>query len=143
MKCYVYSHKDFDRLCQANGWNDELIPGEIAFISICCTDGSENHWFKQNHANVINMDFDDILRDEIETFKGISDTQAEELYKFIVANQGKDFFIHCSAGKSRSQAICKVITTMYEGYETRPDNPCLYPNIFVSNKLFRLLRENR
>lgn len=102
MKCYVYSHKDFDRLCKANGWDDNHVPEEAAFISIGCTDGSE------------------------------------ELFKFIVANLGKNFFILCSAGKSRCQAVCKVITTIFSDYETRPDNLCLYPNAFVSNKLLRL-----
>lgn len=160
MKCFVYSHKDFNELCELRGWNDNNIPSEIAFISICNTEECarywqsveqgghfDEHWFKRDHSNVLNLDFDDIMEEEQALgelcgktmhAKGLSDEQAAVLYKFILANKDKDFFIHCSAGKSRSQAVCKFIMTMYENCETRLDNPCLYPNVFVSNKLLRL-----
>lgn len=160
MLCSVYNKIDFDDLCLSNGWNDDNRPADTAFISICCSKDCEmywngwteednnRHWFEKEAGNVINLEFDDVthftefLCHDDEKGKiyahGISDEDAKRLHDFIWRNQGKNFIIHCRAGMSRSQAVCRYITDVFEGYETRVENPCRYPNIFVLNKLHRL-----
>lgn len=156
MKCYVYSKRDFENLMRNYGWNKTTdVPDSVAIISICCTedcirgylaardpDADDSHWFDHSTSNIINIDFDDIIDDEFESngyiYKCITNEQAKELHDFIWNNKGKDFYIHCRAGKSRSQAVGRYIRETFEGYEERKDNPCLYGNINVLNKLRRI-----
>lgn len=145
-----YSHKDFDRLCYDNGWNDDYAPEDSAFISIIGTEDSQDkylgekelHWFKENHNNILNLEFDDISQGILDwngcRFTGITKEQARECVEFIENNLGKHFYIHCRAGKSRSQGIVRFILDMYEeNYKTRVDNPCISPNIYVVGELKR------
>lgn len=153
----VYNKLNFDNLCKENGWNDNNIPTDIAFISICCTDdcirgylmerdpdADDEHWFKENHENVINLNFDDIIQDEMQsngfTYRCITKEQAIELYNFIDNHikLSHNFIIHCRAGKSRSQGVARFIYDCYPNYENgNPDNPCLYYNSNVTAKLKR------
>lgn len=156
MKCYVYSKRDFENEMRKNDWRDS-VPSNIAVISICCTedcirgylvardpDTNDDHWFANNSDNILNIDFDDIIQDELVsngfTYRCITTEQAKVLHDFIHkhANAGHDFYIHCRAGKSRSQAVGRYIRETFEGYEERPENPCLYENINVLNKLRRI-----
>lgn len=157
---FVYNYFKFNELCQKNGWNDNNIPADKAFISICCTDEckrgyllardpdcEDEHWFKEEHDNVINLNFDDIIDDEMISktnegtfiYRCISEEDAKRLYEFIDYNvkQNRDFIIHCRAGKSRSQAVARFIYDCYGYKNGKSDNPCLYPNINVLNKLKR------
>lgn len=157
-KAFVYNYYKFNDFCRDNGWNDSNIPTDKAFVSICCTEeckqgylkakdpeAYDDHWFKEDHDNVINLNFDDIIDDEmvsktnegIFTYRCISKEDAARLYKFIEKNNGKDFIIHCRAGKSRSQGVARFLYDCY-GYENgRLENPCLYPNVNVVSKLKR------
>lgn len=154
----VFSHNDFDEKMYQMGIfssnvNDEK---DKAFISIIGTPQCQKyylemdsyHWFKHNGDNVLNLEFDDISTEEFEwkghTFYGISEEQTKQCVEFIEKNIGKHFYIHCQAGKSRSQAICRYILDMYGkeyGYDEklscRKDNPCKTPNIHVLTKLKR------
>lgn len=153
MMCAVYSKNDFEDVCEKNGWNDSNVPENIAFISICChpdciqyvrfSDGDQ-HYFKEPHDNVLNIEFDDILEDSLEMGDshknaiGMTEADARVMHAFIKKHIGKDFMVHCRAGKSRSQGVFRYISDTYPGYEGRPDNPCLYPNIRVTNLLKRI-----
>lgn len=151
-KLFCFSHSEFDNECEVRGWNDSEIPSNVAFISIVGTPDcqeyylgeKEEHWFKQSHPNVLNLAFDDIPRDSIEwkghIFYGLSEEQAEEIVRFVEENLGKDFWIHCRAGASRSQGVVRYILDCYPEYAwiTRPDNPCNTPNIDVVSKLKRI-----
>lgn len=159
-KILVFSHSDFDKICSKNKWNDNNVEAldKYAFVSIIGTKESqekylkeeETHYFKENHINVINLEFDDVGSDDFIYdnihFKGISDEQATELFKFIDLNKGKTFFIHCRAGKSRSQGVCRYILDMYKDYYTEKDintkNPCLTPNYHTVSKLKRMFYKN-
>lgn len=156
---FVYNYFKFNTLCRTNGWNDSNIPTDKAFISICCTDeckrgyilardpdAEDEHWFKEDHDNVINLNFDDIIDDEMTSttnegtfiYKCISEEDTAKLARFIEKNRGKDFIIHCRAGKSRSQGVARYIYDTYQEYQNgRPENPCLYPNVNVVAKLKR------
>lgn len=156
----VFSHCDFDTKMYKFGLNDDNVEDckDInAFISIIGTpdcqkyylEENEYHWFKQNHDNVLNLEFDDIGDEELlykgVNFKGLSDIQAEQIVDFIEKHKGKNFKIHCKAGRSRSCAIGTYILDIYgeeNGYyrteSTKRGNALLTPNIFVLTKLKRI-----
>ena len=156
----VYSRNDFEEkmyrldLDRFNVGNEE----DKAFIQIIETDdcikhyneeGITNYWFVNTTAdNVLNIAFDDVNEDEFvyhgTTFKGITDEQAELIVDFIEKHKGKNWYLSCRAGRSRSQAISKYILDMYgeeygyiENESCRKDNPCKTPNINVLTKLKR------
>ena len=125
----VMSHSVFDEKMKEYGLTDENVEAKYpnsAFISIIGTpeclkyyleEEDTVHYFSNEHPNVLNLEFDDIPKDEIEyhghIFKGLSMDQAKKIYDFVEANLGKDFFIHCRAGKSRSMAIGHYIKDFY------------------------------
>lgn len=153
-KLYCFSRKNFNNYMNAQNWTDKTLPNNVAIISICCTeavktnfvhahyDGADDTHRFSSRNNVLNLDFDDI-DEEVRHCDGgydalnITKEQADNAVKFIENNKDKDYYIHCNAGKSRSQAFIKYICEQYYDvdWETNPDNPCLYPNIYVFNML--------
>lgn len=140
-KVTVLPKHDFNEYCLERGIKDMNVEKfyDLAFISICCSKDAQeycyqhygeedNHYFHDNHENVINLDFDDVdedgIYDGIECFT-IHDKQALELYNFIESNLYRNFIIHCRAGKSRSRAIGVYIVENYD-YE---------PNLSYGNDL--------
>lgn len=128
----VLPKQDFGEYCLERNLNDMNVEKltACAFISICCSpickeywcnkyNETDDHFFKQNHHNVINLDFDDVeengIYENVECFT-INSTQAYDLYNFIENNKDKNFIIHCRAGKSRSRAIGVYIIEHY-GHE--------------------------
>lgn len=122
MYIHVLPKLKFDKLMEKEGWNDNNVPTDKAFISICCLPNIkknyledykhiiDEHWFKENHPNVLNIDFDDITEEERETRYGMSygmtDKDADMIVEFAKKNADKkDFYIHCMAGKSRSIGV--------------------------------------
>lgn len=157
----VFSHEDFDKICLDNGWTDENVEklNNFAFISINCNENTqkvylkekEEHFFKFNHNNVINLEFDDVGSEEFTyngtIYYGINISQSEELFNFIEENIGKTFIIHCRAGKSRSQAVCRYILDCYgDTYSEKNinlDNPCITPNYHVVTMLKKIYYEKK
>ena len=151
-----FSHFWFDEFCKKKGYDDSNVPNNIAFISITGTkecqdyylEEKEEHWFKESHPNVLNVEFDDLPCDFYDwkghRFFGLSMEQAKDIVDFIERNLGKNFWIHCRAGQSRSQGIVRFILDCYPDYEwiTSKDNPCDTPNIDVVAKLKRIWRGN-
>ena len=155
MKLWCNSFQGFKKILETNNWNDSNLPDNVAFISICCTETEnssyETHLLSDNHDNVINLDFDDIngytLKDQFpdddyvkdNPARGLNDEQGLQLVKFIENNIGKDIYVHCSAGVSRSQGVVKFILEYYNDYykesDTNPDNPCKMPNQHVFDVL--------
>ena len=123
----VMSQHEFDSMCEKAKITDENVEDMkcSAFISIIGTkdvldsylhEPNTEHWFKQNHPNVLNLEFDDVDKDtEFHRKKAYAMTtqQAMRLFKFINDNLDKDFYIHCRAGVSRSGAIGYFITQFY------------------------------
>lgn len=152
---YVLSHVLFNQRCEENKWTDENVEtlNDKAFISIVGTpdvttaleiDMTE-HWFKENHNNVINLNFDDVSEDFMykgALCKALSDEQAKELVAFIENNIGKEFYIHCLAGISRSRGVAKFIADNYVEYKDSVcDNGYGRPNASVVSKLNHVLWE--
>ena len=170
MKLWCVGFNEFEKLAKRNGWYLE-VPSNIAIISInngkdAGTDG-EYH-ICEDDVNVLNLNFDDVdpmalgLSDDTETYtyenkyargtfttiEFFTNDMAKRAVKFIedvIENNkldGVNFYIHCSAGISRSQAFVKYIKNVYDfmDWETNPNNPCLHPNGFVFQKLMQAYR---
>lgn len=125
-KISVLSHINFDNTMSVNDWTDINVDKlkDTAFISICCLPEikhnyleehlheTDEHWFKKSHDNVLNVEFDDIVEDYIDTKYGkaigISEQTAKAIVEFINKsyNKGiKNWYLHCRSGKSRSVAV--------------------------------------
>lgn len=164
MKLWCLNFNDFKEMALFHHWDRE-VPNDVAIISI--NDGKDNlketdeYHICQTSENVLNLNFDDAdpiangLDSNItsyeykgKTIEFFTDEQAYEAIYFIENNINKSifsnihFFIHCSAGISRSQAFVKYIKNIYNkiNWETNPNNPCLHPNGFVYQKLMNAYR---
>ena len=99
--------------------------------------GCNNHWLP-NCKNVLNIDFDDVDNFGVLKFRGaLNDEVAKDIVNFIFKNENKNnFFIHCSAGISRSGAVASVIydyfKSLHNDVEIYPKYPDT-PNIWVKN----------
>jgi len=141
---------------------DHLEEGEIPY-------GTEEHYFKKSTPHILNIEFDDLdpqtwheeeldldnaqpvdfmwVREDNEHYKTILYSldykKAREIVDFIDANLGRDFYIHCSAGVSRSQGVVRYILDEYYDYawQIRKENPPFYPNFHVVRMLKRAKRE--
>lgn len=141
MKVYVMSQYLFNDFCIENKFCDNNIEDNqnVAFISIVGTKGNDDssHFFRNDHLNVLNLEFDDVLQDGVlfgHKYKAISSDQADQIVAFIEANKDKDFYVHCLAGISRSGAIGTFISE-YCGHDLVASG--LHPNIEVLSKLRR------
>ena len=69
----------------------------------------------------------------------INKRQVIRACEFIDKHIDCDFYIHCNAGMSRSQAFVKYIQDCYpdKEWETRKENPCRFPNMYTCNMLKR------
>jgi predicted protein tyrosine phosphatase len=112
----------FDKTAKENNLNDDNVESfkGTAFISIASAnaygdsmqdmyDDGSLHWFRKNHDNVLNLEFDDVEGDAASAgkngYKVFSEEQAREVVEFIDRNENKTFLIHCLAGVSRSGAV--------------------------------------
>lgn len=153
-KLWCYGKAEFDRTMASLGWHTEKDIKEAgACIISICSEG-ETHWFKENSGTVVlNLDFEDVETDVIDCktgktlYRTISDSQVDRAVDFLLDNLGKDIYVHCSAGVSRSQAFVRVILDMFPSWYTseccRPENPCEMPNYGVVCKLKRKLYERK
>ena len=83
--------------------------------------GCNNHWIPDCN-NVLNIDFDDVAENEKGAF---SELQIQEMLCFIEDNKDKEeWFIHCSAGISRSGAVASYL---YEWFKSRGDDVVIFP----------------
>lgn len=129
-KITVFSKILFDDFCKKQKFDDSNVENvnDIAFISIIGTENCqkyylneiEEHFFKENHSNVINLEFDDIDHDidyDGHKLLSLSNKQANDLFNFIENNIDKNFVIHCRAGMSRSGAVGQFIFNMYNTHD--------------------------
>lgn len=145
MKVYCFSYLEFNKLVTEFNWKREsLVDNNAAVISIVNPKTEDLQDWTTVHP--ISSSIDDLekvlnisFRDDSEDF---TIDQAKDIIKFIELNKGKDFYVHCIMGKSRSQAICRFILDNFEGYvEGRPyDNPIKTPNYHVLSTLNRVLK---
>lgn len=160
MKLWCTSFIQFKQIACNNNW-DKVVPNNIAIISICNSQNFEDEYHICDGENVLNLNFDDVspevfkLSDDTENFtyqsydgkeinlQFFTKSMADECVRFIERNKNKNFYIHCSAGISRSQAFVKYIKNVYNdiNWITNPNNPCEFPNGFVYSQLMKSYRE--
>lgn len=134
MKVYVFSKRLFDKCMSDNGLRDDNIPQKCSIISIGEPDTNE-HYFQYGTPKVLNIDFWDVNGYDVEGIKGLTDEQAGIICSFISENIGDDFYVHCRAGVSRSQAVAQFLHDEY-GYEIESVAPHgRYPNAHVLSLL--------
>ena len=159
-KLWCLSFIMFEYIAKQYKWT-EKVPDDIAVISINNGKdaGSDEEYHCCHGDNVLNLDFDDIdpvaleLDETAETYlhktkhgdiiiQFFTDEMAKKSVEFIEKYKDRNFFIHCSAGISRSQAFVKYIKNVYFETEwmTNPDNECEFPNGFVYSKLMNAYR---
>jgi predicted protein tyrosine phosphatase len=155
-KLWCLSFENFKETALSDNW-DKNVPDNIAIISIVNTVIDEDEIYHIcNGENVLNLDFDDAdplangLSDDIETFvledgsviHFFTSSMAKQVVNFIEKHKDKDFYIHCAAGISRSQAFVKYIKNVYydNDFYTNPNNPCVHPNGYVFQKLMQAYR---
>lgn len=149
----ILSQYLFDEMCKDNSINDGTVDkvNDTAFISIIGTkdvleyhleEPDTEHWFKDKHDNVLNLEFDDLPCDEFEfdghVAKGLSIEQAKEIYDFVEKHIGKNFIIHCRAGMSRSAAVGWYIRDFYKDIYNGDYRLPEGPNKDVYRKLSRV-----
>lgn len=151
MRIRTLQHEVFDEKCYKLNVFDYNVRdyNHLAFISIIGTSSIEGdeellHWFQENHDNVLNLEFDDITEDLIINgveLHAMSDEQAIQCVDFIEKNIGKDFYIHCRAGVSRSgavsQFICDIFRNQVDIEDFRQNNGHIRPNNHVLTILKR------
>lgn len=74
--------------------------------------------------------------------RAMTEEEGEVIVEFIEKNIDANFYIHCDAGQSRSQAVVRFILECYgEGrkWQLNPTNPPDTPNIYVLSTLKRIL----
>ena len=129
---YAFSEYEFISLFPCTSkYFEEVINNDAAVISI--SEPDEVRHMLGDSENVLNVEFKDDDSLSLET--------ALRICKFIQDNIGKNFYIHCSAGVSRSQGVVRYALDTYGDYETNPDNPCVCPNVHVTRMLKRVYME--
>ena len=128
-KLYVYSKSDFLEFVSKNNWLEKF-PERTAVISICNVGESHNHIFDSDiYENVLNVEFDDVSEKDPNF---IDKETSKNIVEFIDKNISCNIYIHCDAGKSRSQAVARYIMDVYpHNWKTRAENPCITPNIDI------------
>ena len=142
-----------DRYCVANGFDDNNLPSNGFFICIHNTAGENSlPYFKQDHANVLRLWFDDcsedksgiLLTGEPYTEKAMTPDQAQTIYDFLLAQQNAgrtNGVVHCAAGVSRSGAVGTFAADFFEVDRTefKRINPYIQPNPHILSLLNKIL----
>lgn len=149
MKVYCFSLLEFIKLRDAYFNDLSKINGNTAIISIVNPIDEEygDDWTTKHPINfsedrstpsicdsVLNIQF----KDDSEDF---DPSLAKKVVNFIENNIGKDFYVHCIMGKSRSQAICRYILDTYPDlyqYGREYENPLKTANPHVLSTLKRV-----
>lgn len=142
----VYPHWKFEEELASKGLTNENVETfkEDAFIDIIGKGESDDlkHYFFENHENVLNLEFDDIDKEEErfgaqDILYGMTKDQAQEVVDFITKNKDRSFTICCAAGMSRSQAVGNFIDQIMEG-EFKSTTLLPHPNPHVIAMLKRV-----
>jgi len=91
--------------------------------------------------------FGDCSEDAVEwrgtMFYGITDEQAREMYLFCEKHKDKDFIVHCTAGVSRSAAVCLFLNLCYDHVLKDKFFLTSSPNSRVVYKLLKAYYKNK
>jgi predicted protein tyrosine phosphatase len=144
--------KEFEQLMKSNRLDDSNVEKmeQTAFISIVSPQrqnegymfrlhgSGDEHYFKENHPNVLNVDLNDVETDEGD-YKAITSEQSTEIMAFILRNERKDFIIHCHAGISRSGGIALFMFDHFDWVDRGKFNLEVQPRIVPNMRIYREL----
>ena len=120
-----------------------------AFISILDEDNDEKLYPETDNFLQVKMwDIDKrVVTDKGKVFELPSDEELIKIVEFCEKHKDKDFFVHCSAGISRSGAVAKYLNETYnftpedmyfEFRQLYTNNPQIIPNIYIFKRLTEL-----
>lgn len=104
---------------------------------------SSAEFFKEGNmeeaSKPFNYSYEDKLGDVV-LLHSLDYSDAKKAVSFIDQNKDCDFYIHCAAGVSRSQAFVRYILDVFPDVEwdLNETNPCICPNIHVLRMLKRV-----
>ena len=128
VEIHTLSAADFKHTMRSNDLYDSNIElrTDLAVISIgnsfeddladdIFANGPSSHWFRKQHRNVLNIDFDDIAApgewknlSKCDRYVLFDDDMARRIAQFVGENMNASVWIvHCSAGVSRSGAVSR------------------------------------
>lgn len=156
MRVSVLNKMQFDQLMIDNKITDETVEtrDSVIFISIVDTDKLNEYaipYFKKNHENVLNLQFDDCEHDgessptQSERTKAFSIEQAKEVFDFVKKHRDKETcIVHCMAGIARSAGVGFFINGYCRGDWTqfKQENPQICPNPRVLRMLNQVKRND-
>ena len=119
-----YSHYDFDRIMEKNGWIDSL-PKGVSCISICSPNEGDlsEHWFKNyivvglkdvKNFRVFNLDIDDISPFWFENHESKCYDDALDLYNEGRIKQSNAYFSHLYISGTNREFVDIVHALDYE-----------------------------
>lgn len=111
---------------------------EQVMISISDT-GDEPPVLSTGFHDILYMQFDDIEDDSWHGWKGIDDAQAREIAKFILYHTGKDIWVHCFAGISRSAGVVVAVCRAFPEYIAEDQSAWDLPNKRVASMVHKYL----
>lgn len=150
----------FSTISICSPWNEHFEhffkPGTPNNYNIDCDDIVKPFWWdKDYYDQALKLYLEGRVRESNELFLYQKDGHDLRLFNyeqaFLLAawinvqilNGSGNFYVHCAAGLSRSQAVVRYIIDVY-GHEfhwkTRQANPCLYPNNHMVMMLKRAAR---
>jgi len=119
-----YSHYDFDRIMEKNGWIDSL-PKGVSCISICSPNEGDlsEHWFKNDwnintgdikDYRIFNLDIDDISPFWFENHESECYDNALDLYNEGRIKQSNAYFSHLYISGPNKEFVDLVHALNYE-----------------------------
>lgn len=104
-------------ICLLDALTIAELKDDQALVSICDEGANDKFLIPDDHERLIRLRFGDCTEDIVAwrgfEYRGITDSQAKELYKFCKKHKEKNFIVHCTAGVSRSAAICLFLNLCY------------------------------
>jgi predicted protein tyrosine phosphatase len=154
-KIFILAKPQFNDIMAKHDLNDSNVEEKavgVAMISINDTIGAWSvSWFNEDHSNVLRLWFDDVETDlqvsptNPEKCSAFTEEQAHQIIEFIDRNKDKNFFVHCSAGISRSGAVGTFILDYLQGDKDhfKQMNSHISPNAHISRTLNKIIWERQ
>lgn len=161
MKVIILSEREFKNLMTINSIDDANVASQnFSVISITGSGADEIHHFSQDHQNVLNLEFDDVSKEEAEGIVLFGENRnpiivfdeehAKKIFDFLEKNnKTEQLLVHCAAGISRSGAVGTVAsdymdllndTKSYEGFNRL--NRHIQPNAFILRVMHGFMYKN-
>lgn len=146
----VLSQTQFNITLDKNAISDKTVDqfSKSIFISIC--GHGDNHYFKFNHDNVLNIKFDDLSDEEFKRVNRadlvlFTEEHARKIIAFLEKNRDKNYcWVHCAAGVSRSGAVGTFINDHFSDvhyFNFMDANRNIKPNSYILSVLNKVYYE--